>query len=323
MSIASAFTSPLAITEFTVQLLKASSPSALSTEDLLLVVESTGIQQPYENRLNLRRRVLSSVDAFLHLCRCRAQRAMSAKTNDPYSDLFMGFESKSRPVLQSVMNHHGLIIDPHSKPSVDSMRDTIVAHIADGHCVQPAGARRPTVMQRMRFVRSVRESEKDSMNETSCEDFALSAKLHPEEDETHTEIKIGNIILQTVASRKTLLRFFRCKNIPHDPSLNVKQLRTILKKYVHFLQDRLSNATAASSSVTTSSQNSTWPPVLHQTLKDKIVENFRSEISCERLSSFICCSCSSSQLVQDRVVINRANSSLNLSCLLVLEGPVS
>jgi hypothetical protein len=50
LSIASAFPSPLAITEFTVQLLKASEPSVLSTDNLLLIVESTGTQGPYENR---------------------------------------------------------------------------------------------------------------------------------------------------------------------------------------------------------------------------------------------------------------------------------
>ena len=42
----------------------------------------------------------------------------------------------------------------------------------------------------------------------SCIDFALNAKLQPEEDETEREIKITNVILQTIASCKTLLCFF-------------------------------------------------------------------------------------------------------------------
>ena len=160
---------------------------------------------------------------------------MFGTTNDPYSDLFMGFKNKRRLVLQSIMDHHGLIIDADHKPCIEDMRNIIVTHIADGHCVQRPGVPRPSVMHRMRFVRSAYDSEKDPTENMSCEDFAQSTKLQPNKDETEKEIKISNIILHTIASRKTLLRFFRCKKIPHDPSQNVKQLQTMLKKYVHFL----------------------------------------------------------------------------------------
>jgi hypothetical protein len=85
LSIAAGFSSPLAITEFTVQLLKGSSASVFSMENLLLVVESTGTQGPYENRLNLRRRVLTSLDTFLRICQYRACSRTGTVTNNLYN----------------------------------------------------------------------------------------------------------------------------------------------------------------------------------------------------------------------------------------------
>lgn len=97
----------------------------IPTDDL-----STGIQGPDRNRINLRRQLCNSLDKFVRLCRCRLLHF----TNDPYGDLFVGFEEKSCSVLQSVMNHHGLIVASETKLSKDEMRDSIVSHIAAGHC---------------------------------------------------------------------------------------------------------------------------------------------------------------------------------------------
>ena len=60
---------------------------------------------------------------------------MTGTINDPYNDLFMGFENKRRPVLESVLNHHGLIIDSDHKLSTEVMRDAIISHIVQGRCV--------------------------------------------------------------------------------------------------------------------------------------------------------------------------------------------
>jgi len=90
--IASAFPSALSITSFIIGFLKDSTSFKITTEDLLLIVQSTGHQSPYEKRTNLRRRVFASLDAFLVRCCQRQQRSTVKNTNDPFSDLFMGFE---------------------------------------------------------------------------------------------------------------------------------------------------------------------------------------------------------------------------------------
>jgi len=74
--VAAGFSSSLSITMFVINLLKESLPSVISTEDLLLVVESTGNQAPYKHIVNLHRQVLASLDVFLHLC-CRRTECVS------------------------------------------------------------------------------------------------------------------------------------------------------------------------------------------------------------------------------------------------------
>ena len=99
------------MTTFVVDLLKNSTPSVITTEDLLLFVQSTGDQSPYETRLSLRRRVLASLQTFTVRCHRRTQHDVANINEDPFGDLFMGFKDKRKAVLESVMNHHGLLIN--------------------------------------------------------------------------------------------------------------------------------------------------------------------------------------------------------------------
>jgi hypothetical protein len=120
LCVVAGFSSALGITTFIVNLLNHSSASKVSTEDLLLV-ESTGNQLPYESKLHLCRGVLNSLHAFLLRCCQRLQRDASNLTTDPFGDLFMGFEGKRKPVLESIMNHHGPLVPQDSKLSVDKI----------------------------------------------------------------------------------------------------------------------------------------------------------------------------------------------------------
>src|SRR6266545_378424 len=78
------FLSSFSITSFVVNLLKASTPSQVMTEQLLLIVESTGNQAPYENWLYLHRRVVASLHAFIQHRRCLPQQHMEQIVRDPF-----------------------------------------------------------------------------------------------------------------------------------------------------------------------------------------------------------------------------------------------
>ena len=135
--------SSLSIMTFVVQILKASMPSVVRIDDLLLVVESTGSQRPYKSRIYLRRQLLASLEAFVSLSRFCAQRQSQCPTTDPYADLLVSFEDKRRPVLESVMNHHGLVVERERRLSPEDMRNSIVSHISSGNCVKGIGKSQP------------------------------------------------------------------------------------------------------------------------------------------------------------------------------------
>ena len=309
--VATGLSSALSITSVIVKLLKDSTPSKIATEDLLLIVESTGNQSPYDHKINLRRRVIASLDAFLLRCRHRAQRDAVNCINDPFGDLFMGFEGKRKPVLESIMNHHGLIVEQQTKFSLENMRDAIVSHIAAGHCAHSIAKARPWLSQKTQTgpicsQQSTGGEKNDS--EMICNDFVQDAGLHYE-DRVENEIKVLNKVLEKSPSRTLLLRFLRCKDIPHDASQSRKRLKITLTRFVRLLEKRR----IKNSDTSLHSNFDDWPSVVPKTLKDKIAENFRNEISREKLSSFVCCSCSSSTFMQQHVT--RRKDDCNLSCL--------
>jgi len=52
-------------------------------------------------------------------------------------------KKKRRPVLESVMNYHGLL-SQEKKLSIDEMHNIIVSHIVFGHCAHPV---RPSLLE--------------------------------------------------------------------------------------------------------------------------------------------------------------------------------
>lgn len=160
------------------KLLKDATPLDITTEDLLLIVESTGDQAPYEKRLNLRRRVISSLETFVSRCRRQTRRATVDQTSDPFGDLFMGFEGKHRPVLESIMNHHGLLVGQQTKPSSEQMREAIVSHIASAHCVRPIDKPPPWISQQTQTTfGSRRDNDGENVDQPVCDDFVHDAAL--------------------------------------------------------------------------------------------------------------------------------------------------
>ena len=309
LSVAAGFLSPLAITVFVTNLLKSSTPSEISTEDLLLVVESTGTQTRYENRLRVRRQLLASLHVFLQLCERRARRTVMQTTMDPYGDLFMGFEDKRRPVLESIMNHHGLSACRENKLTTEEMRSEIISHIVLGHCAR--SMTRPFLHKFQPNDRSHHDSLDDETEHT-CEDFVRNGNLK-ENQKRENEITILNFALQKISSRRTLLRIMQHKEVPHDSSHNLRRLRSTLKRYLRVLEKRSTNFSTQQNGEARPSTDPDWPNVVPQTLKDKIAENFRFEISQDHLQSFVCSSCSIADFTQHSITANK--SSLNLTCL--------
>ena len=69
---------------FLLSLLKKSQSDVISTQDLLTVAESLGLQAFYKNSIHLRRRIFSSFDDFCGAVQLRRQREVTETALDPY-----------------------------------------------------------------------------------------------------------------------------------------------------------------------------------------------------------------------------------------------
>lgn len=133
----------------------------------------------------------------------------------------MGFEDKRKPVLESIMNHHGLLINRESKLSLEDMRRAIASHIISGHCVCSTQSPPPWTSQKRHGAYSLSRNENEDI---ICNDFVRDAGLRPGGD-VENEIKLLGKVLDKNPSRLLLLRCLRCKDIPHDSCQSRKSLQ--------------------------------------------------------------------------------------------------
>jgi hypothetical protein len=113
----------------------------------------------------------------------------------------MGFEGKRKPVLESIMEHHGLPVSGHPRLSSEHMHDTIVSHIASGHCAhQPWPWIRPKLSS---------PTEAKNTEDITCNDFVHDADLELE-DEVGNKIRVLNKVLHKNPSQSLLLCFLQC-----------------------------------------------------------------------------------------------------------------
>ena len=298
LNVAAGFSSSYSISSFLVSILKTSPSSIISTENLLLIVNSLGSQAPYVNRLNLRRHTMRSLDTFLQLCQLRDKCHANA---DPYGDLFMGFETKRRPTLLAIMDHHGLVLHDHQNLSTEDMRNAIISHISQGDCLRSIPSSRTA--NSLHHQKSSATSAETSSN-SNCEDFVDYVPMS--DSDSDVRLKILTIALLKINSRKTMQRFLKSQNVPHNATDSLKHLRLILKQYISVLE-------TPHNSNHDDNIESDWPHTISHTLKDQIARNFIQETSTAQLQSFICASCSSSVSVTEQVVLSQ--SSLDLTCL--------
>ena len=309
MCVGRSFSSPSAITSFIVTLLKNASVVEMSTQDLLLIVESTGSQSPYQNRLNLRRQVLRSLTVFQQINSVREQRSMPSTDLDPFGDVFLGFQHKLRAHLECIMDHHGLPLNDRSKMSLDSMRTAIVDHIFDGHCLSGQANSRTAFSRSLQKVIRDQDSNK---NQTSCEDFVRSLSMPCNASNIETCIRLLTEAVHKISSRKVLHRILNNAGLQYANSENLKELRIRLRRHIKKL-DKSSGQSSVQQHLASRQTVHDWPSVPSQTLKDKIMRCFREETSSIELQSCICASCSSSVILKDCITV--VKNTLDLSCL--------
>jgi len=313
--IAVGHSSQLAITETIIGILRNSDHSAVSTDHLLSVLESTGCQGQYENRAHRRRRVIKSLDLFTEICREKATRTGIAIFLDPFGDLFRGFEHMQKGALSSIMDRHSILLGHRRGLSRNDMLAAIVSHIADGECMK--SSREPhnflfTNAQTVAptFVNSI---SSDSTPVPSCGDFVRYVGMNQDGYDIATRIKVLTLMRDRCA-RKPLLLLLKKLDIDHDPSESIRHLRSALSRMIKRLQK--SNAGVVRP-IHAAQQHreatAEWPSVVPQELKDEFITNFRKETSSDRLRTFTCASCAEDEFLFNKNIL--PNDDARLSCL--------
>lgn len=151
----------------------------------------------------------------------------------------MGFEGKSRPVLQAIMDRHGLSpASPSQKLTAEGMRRRLMSHIMLGECHSRNLAVATVPLSQLQCPALRRNVEGE---EFTCKDFVHVAGVSGELLDCDKEVAVFNIALQKIRSRKTLLRLLQCKEIHYNVADNVKHLRIALKRHIRSLENRKSN----------------------------------------------------------------------------------
>ena len=239
----------------------------------------------------------------------RETRTSLSAQLDPFGDVFLDLEQKHRPVLQSIMEHHGLLPATGSfNMSLDVMRDTITDHVFNGHCLPGLSKFQMTFSQKLQNV--VHNSEKDT-NYASCDDFINSLTSNASDIETH--IQLLNNALHKIRSCKTLFQVLQCEGISCSATENLKHLRVLLHVHIKKLEKSNPCSNSHAADIHMGQPITDWPSVAPQSLKDKIIEQFRQETSSEELQTCVCASCSSSVLIKDHITVKKTD--MNLTCL--------
>jgi len=312
--IAEGFSSSLAITEHICKLLRDSDSSIVTTNSLLIAVQSVKCDGPYENRTQIRRRVLKSLQNFLDACREKSRRSFAATSADPFGDLFTGFESMCKPVLMSIMDRHCILVGERRHMSTENMRSAITSHIADGHCVRSTPQTRMAHLIGPQNVVQNVSPDVDISAIPSCEDFVRYFGMSSNICDIDTRIRSLTYMLEKFA-RKPLLRLLKDQQIEHSPDANLKGLRSALKKFINRLRKSNRDATFLTRANHRHDESiaAQWPTLIPQALKDLLINNFREETSSDHLATYVCASCSESDFVFNRTEISR--SELDLSVL--------
>jgi len=104
----------------------------ISTDDLLVMVESIGQAKLDHPQKNLQWQLLQSLKTY---CAHTHHHSMgSTPAFDIFHDLLYGFEQCNTATLVSIMGRHH-ITPPHTKLKHDDMKMAILTHILEGHCI--------------------------------------------------------------------------------------------------------------------------------------------------------------------------------------------
>jgi hypothetical protein len=205
--------------------------------------------------------------------------SVSVPMNVP--DFLIFIETSTRPVLISIAQSHNITVP--SKSVVDVIRNLISDHISSGACL---GSLLPACTL---LNSSLCGQECDDSDDNLNADFQLSIDL---------KIYILSQLLKKLKLR-ALRRLLSQNNVDHDSNGSRSYLRRELKKYITRLRHGKRTEEQRNKELETEREHQdrkqrlleSWPQLVSDNFKNKIVKMFRQQTSTETLSTFTCSSC--------------------------------
>ena len=192
-------------------------------------------------------------------------------------DFLSSLEDLRKPALLSIADSHNISLP--LPTSINVLRDLISDHVSSGKCI--------------------------SSSSSFCIDFNLNFPVTVEDSGgqddlslIHSKITILNQIAPKL-SQRALRRILSYNSVAYHPNDSRSQLRRELKKFITRLkhgkrtEEQRNAAIVAEKSLHAQYQDllDSWPKIVRQDLKDKIIKLFNEQTSKDTLSTFTCASC--------------------------------
>jgi len=228
--------------------------------------------------------------------RCNALRPLL--DCDELDKILCGVETMGKQTLQHLSAQHNLNSDP--KGNTESMKTTIVDHIACGGC--------------------------DASTSSLCS--AVNDEYHKKEPGANGDLEAYIVNHAAHAkgakgvkpSKKTLRRILESKDIEFDDADEIGDLRRRLRSYLTTLRKGKKSEWSRNQRAELESERGHrldeiregWPQPVSMELKENCVRNFRAATSSDSLRLFTCACCAESVNVSDRKVRQHTEVDLGL-----------
>jgi hypothetical protein len=219
----------------------------ITTDNLLIMVESTGQPQLDRPHQNLRRQLLQRLKT--HCAHTGHRVSMNTPTFDVFHDLLVGFDQCNSATLASIMDRHRITVPSQAKMKREDMRLAILTHISEGHCI--INARNMTTSE----LHASLGTTADALR--GCED--VCTVIDPQSNIPDDEMRVA--LLETLKDelpRLPMLRLFKIQNITHHAEDFLKTLQKRLKIHIDGLKDQ-SESSMATEHTRNAEEDTNWP----------------------------------------------------------------
>jgi hypothetical protein len=273
----------------------------ISTESLSHVAAALNISVPGVRnlRFKLRTALKKHADTI-------ASASTELRSAASVADFFNSFESHRRPILLSITALHRIQVP--DKCSVDSLRSKITEHILSGDCTQFSQPHPPISLP-------------NGVSLPDCTDVCNEWRVNRIDPDI--QVHILTAIYGSKISYNPLRRILSTLDIAYEDGDSLGQLRQKLKTYILRLRrgkdkeraEQQRQDEAALHQEQLDFLRRSWPQLVPQTLKNKILRLFRDQTGSEALATFTCASCSESTPLRAHCSVTIGDPHFDLSVL--------